>query len=149
MRTHFCGELNREHIDQTVTVCGWVNRRRDHGGVIFVDLRDKKGILQVVFDPDSADMFALAESVRNEFVLKVTGLIRVRPEGTVNSDMPTGEVELLARELEILNQSETPPFQLDDDDVHDDIRLRYRYLDLRRPEMQYRAIARRCNPQYA
>jgi aspartyl-tRNA synthetase len=138
MRTHFCGELNREHIDQTVTVCGWVNRRRDHGGVIFVDLRDKKGILQVVFDPDSADMFALAESVRNEFVLKVTGLIRVRPEGTVNSDMPTGEVELLARELEILNQSETPPFQLDDDDVHDDIRLRYRYLDLRRPEMQYR-----------
>jgi aspartyl-tRNA synthetase len=138
MRTHFCGELNREHIDHTVTVCGWVNRRRDHGGVIFVDLRDKKGILQVVFDPDSADMFALAESVRNEFVLKVTGLIRVRPEGTVNSDMPTGEVELLARELEILNQSETPPFQLDDDDVHDDIRLRYRYLDLRRPEMQYR-----------
>ena len=138
MRTHFCGELNREHIDHTVTVCGWVNRRRDHGGVIFVDLRDKKGILQVVFDPDSADMFALAESVRNEFVLKVTGLVRDRPEGTVNSEMPTGEVELLARELEILNQSETPPFQLDDDDVHDDIRLRYRYLDLRRPEMQYR-----------
>lgn len=138
MRTHFCGELNREHIDQTVTVCGWVNRRRDHGGVIFVDLRDKKGVLQVVFDPDSADMFALAESVRNEFVLKVTGLVRVRPEGTVNSDMPTGEIELLARELEILNESETPPFQLDDDDVHDDIRLRYRYLDLRRPEMQYR-----------
>ena len=138
MRTHFCGELNREHIDHTVTVCGWVNRRRDHGGVIFVVLRDKKGILQVVFDPDSADMFALAESVRNEFVLKVTGLVRDRPEGTVNSEMPTGEVELLARELEILNQSETPPFQLDDDDVHDDIRLRYRYLDLRRPEMQYR-----------
>ncbi len=138
MRTHFCGELNQQHIDQTITVCGWVNRRRDHGGVIFVDLRDKKGILQVVFDPDDLNMFALAESVRNEFVLKVKGIIRVRPQGTINSDMPTGEVELLAQELEILNSSETPPFQLDDDDVHDDIRLRYRYMDLRRPEMQYR-----------
>lgn len=138
MRTHFCGELNQQHIDQQITVCGWVNRRRDHGGVIFVDLRDKKGILQVVFDPDDAAMFALAESVRNEFVLKVTGKIRIRPEGTINSEMPTGEVELLAQELEILNSSETPPFLLDDDDVHDDIRLRYRYLDLRRPEMQYR-----------
>ncbi len=138
MRTHFCGELNQHHIDQTITVCGWVNRRRDHGGVIFVDLRDKKGILQVVFDPDDENMFALAESVRNEFVLKVKGVIRTRPEGTINSDMPTGEVELLAQDLEILNSSETPPFQLDDNDVHDDIRLRYRYMDLRRPEMQYR-----------
>ena len=148
MRTHFCGELNREHIDQAVTVCGWVNRRRDHGGVIFVDLRDKKGLLQVVFDPDNADMFALAESVRNEFVLKVSGLVRVRPEGTMNSEMPTGEVELLARELEILNQSETPPFQLDDDEVHDDIRLRYRYMDLRRPEMQYRMQLRAAVTHY-
>ena len=138
MRTHFCGELNQQHIDQQITVCGWVNRRRDHGGVIFVDLRDKKGILQVVFDPDDAAMFELAESVRNEYVLKVTGKIRVRPEGTVNPEMPTGEVELLAQDLQILNSSETPPFQLDDDDVHDDIRLRYRYMDLRRPEMQYR-----------
>ncbi len=138
MRTHFCGELNHQHIDQQITVCGWVNRRRDHGGVIFVDLRDKKGLLQVVFDPDDASMFALAESVRNEYVLKVTGKIRARPEGTVNPDMPTGEVELLAQELVILNSSETPPFQIDDDDVHDDIRLRYRYMDLRRPEMQYR-----------
>jgi len=138
MRTHFCGELNQQHIDQTITVCGWVNRRRDHGGVIFVDLRDKQGILQVVFDPDNAEMFALAESVRNEFVLKVTGKIRMRPEGTINKDMPTGEVELLATALEVLNSSETPPFQLDDDDVHDDIRLRYRYMDLRRPEMQQR-----------
>ncbi|MDH5353230.1 MAG: aspartate--tRNA ligase [Gammaproteobacteria bacterium] len=138
MRTHFCGELNQQHIDQQITVCGWVNRRRDHGGVIFVDLRDKKGMLQVVVDPDDANMFALAESVRNEFVLKVTGKIRLRPEGTLNPDMPTGEVELLAQELQILNSSETPPFQLDDDDVHDDIRLRYRYMDLRRPEMQYR-----------
>ena len=138
MRTHFCGELNQQQVDQSIVVCGWVNRRRDHGGVIFIDLRDKKGLLQVVFNPDDASMFALAESVRNEFVLCVTGIIRVRPEGTVNSDMPTGEVELLAQKLEILNSSATPPFQLDDDDVHDDIRLRYRYLDLRRPQMQYR-----------
>ena len=138
MRTHYCGELNQQHVGQQITVCGWANRRRDHGGVIFVDLRDKKGILQVVFDPDNAKMFELAESVRNEFVLEVKGSIRVRPEGTVNSEMPTGEVELLAEELTILNASETPPFQLDDDDVHDDIRLRYRYIDLRRADMQYR-----------
>ncbi len=134
MRTHYCGELNSSHIDQEVTVCGWVNRRRDHGGVIFVDLRDREGILQVVFDPDDPAMFADAERVRNEFVLKVTGRIRVRPEGTVNPDMPTGEVELLALELDILNASETPPFQLDEE-VHDDLRLKYRYIDLRRPEM--------------
>lgn len=134
MRTHYCGELNASHVDQVVTVCGWVNRRRDHGGVIFVDLRDREGILQVVFDPDDADMFANAERVRNEFVLKVTGKIRVRPEGTINPDMATGEVELLSQELEILNASETPPFQLDED-VHDDLRLKYRYIDLRRPEM--------------
>jgi aspartyl-tRNA synthetase len=138
MRTHYCGELNIEHIDQPVSVCGWVNRRRDHGGVIFVDLRDKKGMLQVVFDPDDAAMFTLAETLRNEFVLRVDGKLRVRPEGTTNSDMPTGEVELLAERLEILNASETPPFQLDEDDVHDDNRLRYRYIDLRKPEMQYR-----------
>ncbi|MEM7564909.1 MAG: aspartate--tRNA ligase [Pseudomonadota bacterium] len=138
MRTHYCGELNRQHLDQQVTVCGWVNRRRDHGGVIFVDLRDKKGMLQVVFDPDDAEMFALAESLRNEFVLRVNGTLRVRPEGTENPDMPTGEVELLAQGLEILNASETPPFQLDEEEVHDDNRLKYRYIDLRRPEMQYR-----------
>ena len=138
MRTHYCGELNREQIDQTVSVCGWVNRRRDHGGVIFVDLRDKKGMLQVVFDPDDAAMFADAETLRNEFVIRVEGRLRLRPEGTENPEMPTGEVELLAQTLEILNASETPPFQLDDDDVHDDNRLRYRYIDLRKPEMQYR-----------
>ena len=138
MRTHYCGELNRQNIDQEVSVCGWVNRRRDHGGVIFVDLRDKKGMLQVVFDPDDASMFSLAESLRNEFVLRVSGKVRIRPEGTINKDMPTGEIELLAQDLEILNASETPPFQLDDDDVHDDIRLKYRYIDLRRPDMQYR-----------
>ncbi len=118
-------------------MCGWVNRRRDHGGVIFVDLRDREGILQVVFDPDDAAMFASAERVRNEFVLKVTGRIRTRPEGTANADMPTGEVEMLALSLEILNASETPPFQLDED-VNDDLRLKYRYIDLRKPDMLQR-----------
>jgi aspartyl-tRNA synthetase len=138
MRTHYCGELNQQHIDQQITVCGWVNRRRDHGGVIFVDLRDKKGLLQVVFDPDDAAMFAQAETLRNEFVLRVDGKLRMRPEGTSNPEMATGEVELLAHRLEILNASETPPFQLDEEDVHDDNRLKYRYIDLRKPEMQYR-----------
>lgn len=138
MRTHYCGELKQRHVGQEITVCGWVNRRRDHGGVIFVDLRDRKGMLQVVFDPDDAAMFADAERLRNEFVLKVEGKLRIRPEGTANPDMPTGEVELLARSLHILNSSETPPFQLDDDEVHDDLRLKYRYIDLRRPNMQYR-----------
>ena len=138
MRTHYCGELNQQDIGQVVSVCGWVNRRRDHGGVIFVDLRDKKGMLQVVFDPDDAAMFSLAESLRNEFVLKVDGIVRIRPEGTLNKDMPTGEIELLAQNLQVLNVSETPPFQLDDDEVHDDLRLKYRYIDLRRPEMQKR-----------
>jgi aspartyl-tRNA synthetase len=134
MRTHYCGELNSAQIDQQVTVCGWVKRRRDHGGVIFIDLRDRDGILQVVCDPDDADMFAKAERVRNEYVLKVTGKIRNRPEGTINPDMSTGEIELLALELEILNASETPPIQLDEE-VHDDLRLKYRYIDLRKPEM--------------
>jgi len=138
MRTHYCGELNRQQVDQQVSVCGWVNRRRDHGGVIFVDLRDKKGMLQVVFDPDDAAMFAQAETLRNEYVIQVEGRLRVRPEGTHNSEMATGEVELLAQKLDILNASETPPFQLDEEDVHDDNRLRYRYIDLRKPEMQFR-----------
>jgi len=138
MRTHYCGELNQQHIGQQISVCGWVNRRRDHGGVIFVDLRDKKGTLQVVFDPDDADMFADAETLRNEFVLRVEGKLRIRPEGTANPEMATGEVELLAHKLDILNPSETPPFQLDEEDVHDDNRLRYRYIDLRKPDMQYR-----------
>ena len=138
MRTHYCGELNSTHIDQQVTVTGWVNRRRDHGGVIFVDLRDREGILQVVFDPDDAEMFTKAERVRNEFVLKVNGRVRSRPEGTINKDMRTGEIEILGLDLEILNESETPPFQIDDADVHNDIRLKYRYIDLRKPEMQER-----------
>ena len=134
MRTHYCGELNSAHIDQEVTVCGWVNRRRDHGGVIFVDLRDRKGLLQVVFDPDDPAMFADAERLRNEFVIRVTGRVRTRPEGTTNPNMATGEIELLSLKLEILNASETPPFQLDDE-VHEDLRLKYRYIDLRKPEM--------------
>ena len=138
MRTHYCGDLNETQIDESISVCGWVNRRRDHGGVIFVDLRDYRGMLQVVFDPDDAEMFARAETLRNEFVIRAVGRLRARPEGTENPEMPTGKVELLALELEILNAAETPPFQLDDDDVHEDNRLRYRYIDLRRPEMQQR-----------
>jgi len=136
MRSHYCGELNDAHLDQQVSLCGWVHRRRDHGGVIFVDLRDRDGLVQVVFDPDTPDMFQLAERIRNEYVLRVTGKVRRRPEGTVNPNMPTGEVEVLGLNLEILNPSETPPFQIDEDDVHEETRLRFRYVDLRRPEMQ-------------
>ncbi|MFZ5605543.1 MAG: aspartate--tRNA ligase [Pseudomonadota bacterium] len=136
MRSHYCGHLNESHIDQTVTLCGWVHRRRDHGGVIFLDLRDREGIAQVVIDPDTAEAFALAEKVRSEFVLKVTGRVRARPAGTQNTDMPTGMIEVLGKQLEILNTSETPPFQLDEHSyVGEEIRLKYRYLDLRRPEM--------------
>ena len=136
MRSLYCGELNETHLDQEVTLCGWVHRRRDHGGVIFIDLRDHKGLVQVVFDPDREAIFATAERVRNEYVLRVTGRVRSRPEGTVNPDMPTGQVEVLGLELEVLNAAETPPFQLDDQDVNEEMRLRYRYIDLRRPEMQ-------------
>ena len=136
MRSLYCGELNETHLDQEVTLCGWVHRRRDHGGVIFVDLRDHKGLVQVVFDPDREAIFATAERIRNEYVLQVKGRVRNRPEGTINPDMPTGHVEVLGLELEVLNAAETPPFQLDDQDVNEEIRLRYRYIDLRRPEMQ-------------
>ena len=135
MRTHYCGEINESHIDQEITVCGWVHRRRDHGGVIFIDLRDREGLLQVVYDPDTPDIFATAERVRNEFVLRVTGRVRHRPQGTENPNLATGQIEALGLDLEILNPSETPPFQLDDDDVAEEHRLRYRYIDLRRPEM--------------
>ena len=138
MRTHYCGHLDESHIDQEVTLCGWVYRRRDHGGVIFIDLRDREGIAQVVFDPDARETFMLAERVRSEYVLKVTGKVRHRPEGTENPDLPTGRVEVLGHTLEILNAARTPPFQLDDDDVSEEHRLRYRYIDLRRPEMQRR-----------
>ena len=135
MRTHYCGEINESHIDQEITVCGWVHRRRDHGGVIFIDLRDREGLLQVVYDPDTPDVFMTAERVRNEFVLRVTGRVRRRPEGTENPNLATGQIEVLGLNLEILNASETPPFQLDDEDVSEEHRLRYRYIDLRRPEM--------------
>jgi aspartyl-tRNA synthetase len=138
MRTHYCGDVNASNVDQEVEVCGWVNKRRDHGGVIFIDLRDRNGLIQCVFDPDDADMFATAEQVRNEFVLRIRGLVRLRPEGTTNDELSTGEIELLGRELEILNRADTPPIQIDDDDTHEELRLRYRYIDLRKPQMQKR-----------
>jgi aspartyl-tRNA synthetase len=136
MRTHYCGHVNRELIGQTVTLCGWAHRRRDHGGVIFIDLRDREGMAQIVIDPDTKEAFAIAESVRNEFVLKVTCKVRARPEGTINKNIPTGEVEMLASEIEILNPSLTPPFMLDDDTLTETVRLQHRYIDLRRPVMQ-------------
>ena len=135
MRTHYCGELNTDQLDEEITLVGWAHRRRDHGGVIFIDLRDREGRVQVVFDPDTEATFATAERVRSEFVLQVKGRVRRRPEGTVNPDLPTGEVEVLGKELVILNSAETPPFHLDDDSVSEEHRLRYRYIDLRRPEM--------------
>ena len=138
MRTQYCGEVTQDNLDQEVTLCGWVNRRRDHGGVIFVDLRDRTGLVQVVFDPDRAEIFQLAEHIRNEYVLQVTAKVRLRPEGTENPDLSTGAVEVLATELTVLNESETPPFQIDDEDVNEESRLRYRYVDLRRPIMQER-----------
>ena len=112
MRTHKCGELNTAHLGEEVDLCGWVHRRRDHGGVIFIDLRDRAGLVQVVFDPDSADTFAIAESVRSEYVLKVQGIVRNRPEGTVNPNMPTGEIEVLVHRVDVLNKADTPPFPL-------------------------------------
>ena len=144
MRTHYCGELNSGHIGQEVILCGWAHRRRDHGGVIFIDLRDREGLVQVVLDPDRAEVFRLAEQVRSEYVLKLTGRVRARPAGTANADLPTGEVEVLGLDLEILNASETPPIQLDAHvaDASEEVRLRYRYLDLRRPEMQQRLRVR-------
>ena len=136
MRTHYCGELDESHIDQAVSLCGWVHRRRDHGGVIFLDLRDRDGITQVVYDPDTRESFATAEQVRNEFVVRVQGKVRARPAGTENADMPTGRIEVLGKELEILNIADTPPFQLDEhQSVSEDVRLRNRFIDLRRPEM--------------
>ncbi|MDX1506337.1 MAG: aspartate--tRNA ligase [Spongiibacter sp.] len=136
MRSHYCGSLGSENIDQEVTICGWVDRRRDHGGVIFLDMRDREGIVQVVFDPDTEEHFATADRVRSEYVLKIRGRVRARDGATVNANMKTGEIEVLGKEIEILNESETPPFQLDDHtEVGEDVRLRYRYLDLRRPQI--------------
>ena len=138
MRSYYCGEVNESLLDQAVTLCGWVNRRRDHGGVIFIDLRDREGIVQVVFDPDRPDVFATAERVRNEYVLTITGLVRRRPPGTENHDLKTGQVEVLAKQLDVLNEAEPPPFQLDEENVQEEARLQYRYIDLRRPLMQER-----------
>ncbi|RME34780.1 MAG: aspartate--tRNA ligase [Gammaproteobacteria bacterium] len=137
MRTHYNGRVTSSLVGEEITLCGWVNTRRDHGGVIFIDLRDHTGIVQLVFDPDTPESFAVAERVRNEFVLRVTGRVRPRPEGTENPELATGEVEVLGHEIEILNAAEPIPFQLDDEHVHEDVRLRHRYLDLRRPRMQH------------
>ena len=136
MRTHYCGQVDEHLLGETVTVCGWVHRRRDHGGVIFVDLRDREGLLQVVIDPDTEEAFATAERVRSEYVLKMTGRVRERPEGTINPDLPTGKIEVLCKEIEVLNEADTPPFQLDEDDVNEETRLTHRYVDLRRDKMQ-------------
>ncbi len=142
MRTHYCGQVNAGHVDQTVTLCGWCHRRRDHGGVIFIDLRDREGLAQVVCDPDNPEMFALAEGVRNEFVLRITGRVRRRPEGTVNSNLATGEIEILCQTLEIVNPAVTPPFQLDEENLSENVRLTHRVLDLRRPQMQKNMMLR-------
>jgi aspartyl-tRNA synthetase len=143
MRSHYCGHVNESLVDQEVEVCGWVHRRRDHGGVIFVDLRDREGIVQIVFDPDVPDNFASAERVRSEFVLRVKGRVRPRPAGTENPNLPSGQVEIDCQQLEILNRSEALPFQVEDEaELGEEVRLRYRYLDLRRPQMQRRMIMR-------
>ena len=143
MRTHYCGEVTSKFIGKTVELCGWVHRRRDHGGVVFVDLRDRTGLVQVVFHPDQADVFKVAEKLRSEFVVRVVGVVNARPEGTVNKDLSTGEIEVSVKSLEILNESLTPPFMLDDHQkINEDTRLRYRYIDLRRPEMAARLITR-------
>ena len=136
MRSHYCGQLNETLVDQTVTVCGWVHRRRDHGGIIFLDMRDRDGIAQFVVDPDTAEAFANADRARSEYVLRITGRVRLRPEGTQNPNMPTGMIEVLAKEVEVLNSAATPPFQLDEHGkVGEEVRLKHRYIDLRRPDM--------------
>ena len=142
MRTHYCGQLNSKLIGQEVTLCGWAHRRRDHGGVIFIDLRDREGLAQVVCDPDRADMFGIAESVRNEFCLKITGKVRARPEGTTNANLASGEIEILCHAIEVLNPSVTPPFQLDDENLSENVRLTHRVIDLRRPQMQNNLMLR-------
>lgn len=142
MRTCYTGELNTQYLGQTVTLFGWVHRRRDHGGVIFIDLRDRAGLAQVVVNPDNADMFAIAERIRNEYCLRITGEVRERPEGTINPDLPSGQVEVVCTEIEILNASVTPAFQLDDDNLSETTRLTHRVLDLRRPQMQKNLMLR-------
>src|SRR5690606_29697934 len=142
MRTDYCGAINKNFLEKSVTLCGWVHRRRDHGGVIFIDLRDRDGIVQIVFDPDNETAFHTAEITRNEFVIKVSGRVRHRPEGTVNPGIFSGDIEVLADQVEILNTSLTPPFQMDDEHLSEAIRLEYRYLDLRRPAMQRNLLLR-------
>jgi aspartyl-tRNA synthetase len=142
MRTTYCGLVNEALMDQTVTLMGWAHRRRDHGGVIFIDLRDREGLVQIVCDPDRADMFKIAEGVRNEFCLKMVGKVRARPSGTENANLTSGKIEILCHELEVLNPSITPPFQLDDDNLSETTRLTHRVLDLRRPVMQKNMILR-------
>jgi len=143
MRTHYCGSVTESLIDDTVTLCGWVDRRRDHGGVIFLDMRDREGIVQVVFDPDTEEAFALADKVRSEYVLKITGRVRGRDEATVNPAMATGKIEVLGKELELFSSAATPPFPLDaHHSVGEDVRLKYRYMDLRRPDMQKNLMMR-------
>jgi aspartyl-tRNA synthetase len=142
MRTHYCGEVNASHVDQVVTLCGWNHRRRDHGGVIFIDLRDREGLAQIVCDPDRPEMFKIAEDVRNEYVLKVTGKVRRRPAGTENANLASGEIEILCHELEVLNAAVTPPFQLDEDNLSENVRLTHRVIDLRRPQMQKNLMLR-------
>ncbi len=142
MRTHYCGQVTTTDLDQIVTLCGWVHRRRDHGGVIFVDLRDREGLVQVVCDPDRAETFATAESIRNEFVLRMTGKVRRRPAGTENAELASGEIEVLCHEIEVLNPSVTPPFQLDDENLSETTRLAHRVIDLRRPHMQHNLLLR-------
>ncbi len=142
MRTHYCGQVTAEHLDQTVTLCGWVHRRRDHGGVIFLDLRDREGLVQIVCDPDSPETFRTAESLRNEYVVRVTGTVRRRPAGTENPNLPTGEIEVLCRELEVLNAAAPLPFQLDETNLSETVRLTHRVIDLRRPAMQANLLLR-------
>lgn len=136
MRSEYCGLVTEARLGETVSLCGWVHRRRDHGGVIFIDLRDREGLVQVVCDPDRAEMFKIAEGVRNEFCVRVVGVVRNRPEGTVNTNLTSGKIEVLCHELVVLNASVTPPFQLDDDNLSETTRLTHRVLDLRRPQMQ-------------
>ena len=136
MRTNYCGAINTQYLKNSITLYGWVHRRRDHGGVIFIDLRDREGLVQIVCDPDNAETFQIAENIRNEFVIKITGTVRPRPEGTVNLNLFSGEVEVLVESIEVLNASLTPPFMMDDDNLSEAIRLEHRYLDLRRPVMQ-------------
>jgi aspartyl-tRNA synthetase len=142
MRSHYCGLVTEALLGETVTLCGWVNRRRDHGGVIFVDIRDREGYVQVVCDPDRADMFKTTEGIRNEFCIQVKGLVRARPEGTTNDNLKSGKIEVLCHELTVLNPSVTPPFQLDDDNLSETTRLTHRVLDLRRPYMQNNLMLR-------